>query len=84
MEKIYIPVYCIIHIYFSDLCTVPKGSVLINPDTGTPYLNRNITQTINQLSDTFYQSINVSISRQFICILVKSVIHLKKVRQLSN
>jgi hypothetical protein len=24
----------------TDLGSVPKGSVLINPDTGTPYLNR--------------------------------------------
>ena len=29
----------------TDLTVVPKGSMLINPDTGTPYLNRKHTHT---------------------------------------
>ena len=29
------------YVVSSDIGNVPKGSVLINPDTGTPYLNRN-------------------------------------------
>ncbi len=31
----------------TDLGSVPKGSVLINPDTGTPYLNRKPDHTAN-------------------------------------